>query len=262
MTYPAHLYVALHSGNPGDVDFYRQRCAGAASVLELGCGDARVLAALAEPDRELVGVDLDDGLLALARARLQALPPAQAERAELVRADMGAELELGRRFDRVIIPFGGLYCLLEPAAVDVLLANVARHLGPQGRLILDVWAADGFHAEAEPEDLDPGWLEHVGAVEVDEGEEESVRYEILERSSWDKAQQRLDVTYLHVPVGGEEAIEGELPQRYLLSEQLGEALSRAGLELESLLGDFEGAAYDEASKLMIVVARRAGEGDS
>ena len=42
--YPAHLYAAVHDGNAGDVEFYRQRCAGAESVLELGCGDARVLA--------------------------------------------------------------------------------------------------------------------------------------------------------------------------------------------------------------------------
>ena len=46
--YPARLYVAVHEGNPGDVAFYRRCCADAGSVLELGCGDARVLAELAE----------------------------------------------------------------------------------------------------------------------------------------------------------------------------------------------------------------------
>ncbi|HLT36253.1 MAG TPA: class I SAM-dependent methyltransferase, partial [Enhygromyxa sp.] len=70
--YPARLYAAVHDGNPGDVEFYRRRCAGARSIVELGCGDARVLAALAEPGRRLVGVDIDPELLELARVRLSA----------------------------------------------------------------------------------------------------------------------------------------------------------------------------------------------
>jgi hypothetical protein len=53
--YPAQLYAAVHDGNPGDVAFYRERCADARAVLELGCGDARVLAELAAPGRALVG---------------------------------------------------------------------------------------------------------------------------------------------------------------------------------------------------------------
>ena len=64
---PAELYARLHRGNPGDLDFYRRACAGASSVLELGCGHGRVLRAIATPETHLVGVDLDPELLALAR---------------------------------------------------------------------------------------------------------------------------------------------------------------------------------------------------
>ncbi|MCA9681946.1 MAG: class I SAM-dependent methyltransferase [Myxococcales bacterium] len=261
--YPARLYVAVHEGNPGDVAFYRRCCADAGSVLELGCGDARVLAELAEPGRTLLGVDIDDELLALAHERRARMAPELAAGLELRRGDMGAAvdddgegeagaIEPDRRFDRIIIPYGGLYCLLDEAAVASLLTTVVRHLAADGLLIFDVWAADGFHAEADPEDLDPSWLERVKTIEVDE-----VVYEVLERSRWDKPAQRLDVTYLHVAVGAEEAVEGELPQRYLLLDQLRELLRDAGLDIRSLHGGFEGQPYDpDESMLLVVVAGR------
>lgn len=252
--YPAKLYAAVHDGNPGDVEFYRRRCADARSVLELGCGDARVLAAVAAPGRTLVGVDIDPELLELARARLQATPGAEFE---LRCADM-RELVLEQRFDRVIIPHGGLYCLLDEASLAATLARVATLLEPDGLLILDSWAADGFALEADPDDQDPGWLEIVKAVEID-GE----RWEVLERSSWDKPAQRIDATYLHVRVGDEQAIEGLLRQRYVLAEQLRDQLARAGLELVELHGDFAGSEYDVESELMVATCRlsRARESD-
>jgi SAM-dependent methyltransferase len=251
--YPARLYAAVHDGNPGDVEFYRRRCEGARSILELGCGDARVLAALAAPGRALVGVDIDPELLELARARLRATPGASFE---LHCADM-RELELERRFDRVIIPHGGLYCLLDLPSLAATLARISALLEPDGELILDCWAADGFELEADPDDQDPNWLEVVKAVEID-GE----RWEVLERSSWDKPAQRIDATYLHVRVGDEQAVEGLLCQRYVLAEQLRSLLAAAGLELTELYGDFASSSYDLESELMVVVSRaRAHESE-
>lgn len=251
--YPARFYAAVHDGNPGDLAFYTERCASARSIIELGCGDARVLAALAaDPDpevrgRELVGVDVDPEQLELAAVR-------EIPGVELIEADMrslDAGRIGGRRFDRVLIPHGGLYCLLDEASVVAALRCAAALVREDGLVILDAWAADGFHVEADPDDQDPSWLERVKTIELD-GE----RWEVLERSSWDKAAQRLDVTYLHVRVGSEEAVEGVIRQRYLLAAQLRAALEAAGLELVELLGDFDGSAHDEDARLMIAIVRR------
>ncbi|KIG13933.1 Methyltransferase [Enhygromyxa salina] len=251
--YPARFYAAVHDGNPGDIEFYRERCAGARSILELGCGDARVLGALAERAADgcsLVGVDIDAQLLELAAARAPTLEFVCADMCTVGDAQSGAGLG-GRRFDRVIIPYGGLYCLLTEDAVAATLARVADLLTDEGLLVLDVWAADGFHADADPDDQDPSWLERVKIIELD-----GDRWEVLERSSWDKTRQRIDATYLHVRVGAEEAIEGTLCQRYLLAEQLRAALAAAGLELVELAGGFDRQPYTDESELMVVSARR------
>ena len=60
--YPAKLYSLVHRGTPGDVPFYREACADAGAILELGCGYGRILEALAMPDRLLIGLDRDPGL--------------------------------------------------------------------------------------------------------------------------------------------------------------------------------------------------------
>jgi SAM-dependent methyltransferase len=257
-TYPARFYAAVHDGNPGDVEFYQRRCASVRSIVELGCGDARVLASLAAEGRTLVGVDIDAEQLELAAARARACGATL----ELVEADM-REVDLsmmgtmahamvaGRGFDRVIIPHGGIYCLLDEAALAATLRRAAALLSDSGLLLLDAWAADDFHDQAEPEDQDPSWLERVKTIELD-GE----HYEVLERSSWDKPRQRLDVTYIHVRVGSEDVIEGLLQQRYVLSEQLCAALEQAGLDLVELAGDFDGGPHDTDSAVMVVTARR------
>ena len=62
--YDPELYHLLHRGNPGDLRWYRQRCAGAQRILELGCGDGRLLVPLAQDGAQVVGVDASEAMLA------------------------------------------------------------------------------------------------------------------------------------------------------------------------------------------------------
>lgn len=138
----AELYVALHRGTAGDIERYREVCSGAASVLELGCGDARVLSQLVDvvrPKRkrlraQLVGLDNHPGMLELARRRCADLD------VELGLGDM-SEFDLGRTFERILIPYSGFWCL-DAEGKRACLAAVLRHLTPRGSLIFDVYAAD------------------------------------------------------------------------------------------------------------------------
>ena len=66
---------------------------------------------------------------------------------------------LAGRFDRVLIAYNSLYCLESEADQVSCLANAARHLTPEGRIVLDAYAIDAFHFEAD---------------ETDEGEDDAV----------------------------------------------------------------------------------------
>jgi SAM-dependent methyltransferase len=246
---PAELYAKLHTGNPGDLDFYREQCLGAQSILELGCGYGRVIEALAEEGRQLVGLDLNRGLLALAARRLRPYPSA---RVVLVQGDM-RRFAFERKFDRILIPYSALYCLLSGDEVRACFRRVAEHLSPGGRLIFDAYSADVFHREL-PSDGASADGDEPESDEVTNIVHEGIAYQVVEQADWVRVLQRLDVVYAYEPRQGGHSIAAHIAHRYLLSDQVAPLLEAAGLQLETMAGDYAGSALDDDSDLMIVTA--------
>lgn len=239
LDYDPKLYAALHQGTEGDLAFYVRACEGARSVLELGCGYGRVAAHLAARGHAVTGIDNDEGLIAMSPAGF-----------EVVREDMRS-FSLATRFDRVIIPHSGIYCLLSEADARDCLARAYEHLAPEGRLVLDAYAADAFHDHARPEDQDDDHLDPVGVVTVDER-----NHDVFESSVWDRTTQRLTASYLYIEQESGEAVTGVIEQRYLLREQIEALLAEAGFVEVSVAGDFEEGPYDDDSDLLVVTAQR------
>lgn len=245
MAFDVRLYRLLHRGTPGDVDFYRARCAGRASVLELGCGDGRVAIPIARDGARVVGLERHPGMLAAARAARDALPPAVAARLDLRAGDM-ADFALGARFERVIVPYTALYCL-DPARRHRCLLRIAEHLSPGGRLIFDVWPGDELAERGPFADEAPEWIDGV--------RDGDVAIEVFERDVHRPG--RIDVTYIH-----QIARPGEMPTRerytlthhYLTTAELPRVLAAAGLRVLELLGDFDGRPLDDEAERLIVVA--------
>lgn len=240
----AQLYALVHDGSPGDLAFYLRFCGEGETVLELGVGTGRVARALADEGFVVTGVECDPGMLAEARAHPH---PA----VTLVEGDM-RDLDLGATFDRVILPFTGLYCLPDEDALDRCLAGVRRHLAPDGLFAFDVYAADGFHEEARPEDYPDDEMDHVTDVEHD-GE----RLSVFESSSWDREAQTMLARYTYRRADGTTRASIVIHHRYVLHKQLMDALERAGLSSLGIFGSFDGEPYSRDSASMIVMAERA-----
>ena len=235
--YPADLYDAVHQGTPGDLAFYRRECEGASSVLELGCGTGRVLEALAEPGRRLVGLDPSSDALEIARARVPG--------AALVQSRM-QELELGERFDRVLAPFSALYCLESVAEFEATLRAALLHVAPGGQFIADVWNADEFHEESDPDAED----EAEPLVQI---EARDTTFFVYESSSWDREAQRLVATYDYRDAQGG-SITANIEHRYFLGAELEHALAQSGARSWRLEADFSGAAWRPSSELTVLRA--------
>lgn len=107
---------------------------GPRTVLDAGCGMGRVGIELARRGCEVVGVDLDDDLLAFARRRG---PDLAWHCADL------STLDLDRRFD-VIVLAGNVVNFCRPEVRADIVARLAAHLEPGGRLIA------GFGVEPDP----------------------------------------------------------------------------------------------------------------
>jgi SAM-dependent methyltransferase len=103
------------------------------SVLDAGCGTGRVAIELARRGIDVVGVDLDEGLLARARAKAPELA--------WVHADLRT-LQLGRRFDAIVMA-GNVMIFLEPGSEAAVVRNLAGHLAPRGHLVAGFQLLDG-----------------------------------------------------------------------------------------------------------------------
>jgi SAM-dependent methyltransferase len=120
-------------------------------VLDVGCGTGDPATAIAQwvgPGGEVVGVDVSDGMLAVARrrARLLRLPRLRFRRGDMDRLRMP-----GPPFDRAVSRFGLMF------AKDPLetLRAIGRHLAPGGRLVAAVWSQNSPGAALREEAIRP-----------------------------------------------------------------------------------------------------------
>jgi SAM-dependent methyltransferase len=248
--YEPELYQLVHRGSPGDLAFYAEACRGAGEVLELGCGYGRLLSTIAPLVASYWGLDRDAGLLRLARRRRARLRASVASRISLLRGDMRA-FRFETRFDRILIPHSGLFCLGSDAEVLACLRCVRRHLSGAGELVIDSYSADAFHRDSRPSDLPDDHQEWVKRVTL-----ANVQYDVYESSSWNRAAQRMTVTYHHVPRAGGRVREAVIEHRYLLRAQLYALLRRAGLAPLHSRGGFAGERFGRDSETLVVRARR------
>jgi SAM-dependent methyltransferase len=246
----AELYALTHRGQPGDAEFYARHCAGASRVLELGTGHGRLLPALAAAAAQVVGLDREPEFLRSARRRVRRLPAAERAAVQLVQGDL-RDFELGRRFDRILVPYNALYCLLGSRALASCLRCVRAHLAPGGQLLFDVWAADAFAQHVRAGDRrdhrdDPGAIVSF--------RHRRQTWDVYERSSLRSARQRLDVVYTYVSRERGQRVQIEIHQRYSTSSELARELGRAGLELRARWAGFAGERFTARAELLVVRA--------
>ncbi len=94
-------------------------------VMDAGCGTGRVAVELAGRGIDVVGVDLDEGMLDTAIAKAPEL--------DWCRADL-VDVDVGRSFD-VIVMAGNVVIFLAAGTEAAVLANLARHLRLDGLLV-------------------------------------------------------------------------------------------------------------------------------
>jgi SAM-dependent methyltransferase len=102
-----------------------------ATVLDAGCGTGRVAIELVRRGITAVGVDLDAAMLATARRKG---PHVEWHHLDLASLDLRDDRGARRRFD-VVVAAGNVIIFLRPGSEPEVVARLADHLAPGGRLI-------------------------------------------------------------------------------------------------------------------------------
>ncbi len=113
-----------------DIPFLLDQAKGASSVLELMSGTGRISLPLVEAGADLTCVDKSPEMLAILEQKL-----VQRGVSATIHAVDVCQLDLGKQFDCILLPFQSFSELLDVAAQRQALARIHQHLSSRGRFI-------------------------------------------------------------------------------------------------------------------------------
>jgi SAM-dependent methyltransferase len=190
-----YVEEALHSGGP---------------VLELGVGTGRIAVPIASAGVPVVGVDLSEGMLDVAR-----------ERAELAGVDLDLrqgdmrDPPVDGTFPLVVIPFRSLLHMETDRDRRAVLRVVAKLLEPNGRFVFDVFAPGADDIA----DTHGRWIEREPGI--------------WERADWDE-QTRTLILRVRGPEG-----DAEMSLAWLSVAEWKELLRDEGFVVDAVYGWFD-----------------------
>ena len=228
-----------------DVPFWRRLAlALGGPVLELGCGTGRVTFPLAREGVAMVGIDRSAEMLDRAVVRRRRLRKQQS--IHLVRGDIRHLPFPERSFPLVIAPYGILQSLLRDEDLRATLDAVKRVLEPGAMFGLELVA-----------DL-PAWREYSNRVTLRGRRRNGARVSLTESVRQDRRRKLTLFDQEYVERLGRAVTRKQftLTFRTLTVYEMASRLEEAGLEVEALLGDYQGTPWDIRAEAWIILARR------
>jgi SAM-dependent methyltransferase len=224
-----------------DVAFYADLCEHERGrVLELGCGNGRILLELVRRGIDAVGVDTSSKMLQQLRLKADAngLHPS------VCRMD-ARELAFAREFDVVLCPYSLVTYMSQPGELERALAGVRDVLRTDGLIVLDAFVprgsvvADGYQ------------LDYRRPL----GEKVLARYKRVQpiSSRLNRIERRYEVLTEEGAIV--ESVETCEHIRTFAPEELTDALSDAGFAKEESWWDYGQASADSQPQFFTVSAR-------
>ena len=254
----ARLYDVDLFDDPGDIDLYVALAARTGGpILELAAGSGRIAVPLVQAGYEVTAVDIDPAMLARLRDRLAATATGQpdvAGRLHPVQADLiGLKLAGDPQFGLAILGLNSILLLDSREKQRAAIETMARHLGPGGVAVVDVWlpAADELarydgRLSLEYVRIDPET--HLVVTKTASAEHEPTRGIVDLTAIYDEGEQ-----------GGPIRRWVRHDRLRLLSpDELSDMAEDAGLIVEVLAGSYDLEPLVNHDERVILIARRRG----
>jgi SAM-dependent methyltransferase len=242
----AHLYDS-YCRFTDDLPFFLQECKNTDGlVLELMCGTGRVSIPLLEAGVSLTCVDTSPAMLAILRQKLTA----KGLNASVMQADITC-LNLGARFDLVLLPFQGFHELHTKIEQQKALKEIARSLVPNGRFICTL-----HNPKIRLESITQG-LKHYGTFPRVDGDgfvSLSVDLKYEPEAGIVKGWQII----CELDSAQRKVVEHRLPVQFSLIEfdVFEELLKSADFSIEEVFGNYDFSSFSPKTSPYIVVCSR------
>jgi len=213
-------------------------------VLEIGCGSGRIMIPLAAAGISVTGLDIDAGMLEIARGKAAA----ENLSLELVRADC-RNFSLKKKFPLVIMPFNAFnFICFSVEDIRSFFETVKDHLTDDGRLILDLINPPFNILATYPNGRAPIPIYHDpdggGLIEVVEND---IRYEAdtqIWRSVW------------HYSIERREIKTEKFFIRLFFPQEINALLDFNGFSIEEKLSDYSGEKFKPDSYKQIIICKK------
>jgi SAM-dependent methyltransferase len=251
----ARLYDLDLEAAPGDLDLYlalARRTGG--PIVELCAGTGRLAVPLAAAGYEVTAVEIDPSMTARARDRAAAQDRAAAERLRLVEGDLfTVAVPGGGEFRLAILALNSLLLLGGPRRQRRAIAVLAGLVAPGGLVAIDVWLPLVEDLERFDGRIGLEWLRRDPATG---------REVVKLAAAWHETATR-SVTLTTI---FDEARPGESPVRWTRqdalhlvgADELRLHVEDAGLEVETMAGDYDLSPLQAGDGRVVIVARRPG----
>jgi ubiquinone/menaquinone biosynthesis C-methylase UbiE len=247
-----HAYDAMFHGGD-DLPFWLELARRHGDpVLELACGTGRVSLPLARAGFRVTGLDAAPSMMEVARAR------AAGNKLDIafIEGDM-RDFDLGERFPLILCPANAFLHLLTRADIEDCLANVRRHLTPEGRFALDIFIP-------KPELLVEAPGKHLAFGEYDDPQgrgyvtvTHSYRYEAHTQIKRITTYHTLQTAeHAHEPARTE-THTGTLDMRMLFPQELDVLLEYNGFTITGKFEDYAGTPIGPKSDKQLTVCKLA-----
>lgn len=240
----AVVYDLIHERlSPADIPFYLQQIGGCnGTVLELGCGTARVTIPLAEHGYAVTGLEIDECML----KRGQEKASAKGVSIEWVHGD-ARNFDLGKKFDLILFPCNAIAHLLDNESVESCFSCVKRHLADDGKFILQM-----FNPSLSILTRDPNQRYPVAEYDDPSGKGHVV---VTENNVYDRARQVNEIKwYFKFEKTGQEVVK-IVPMRIFYPLELDSLLRHSGFEIICKYGGFDSSPFSSESPNQIPICK-------
>ncbi len=249
----ARLYDVDLVEDPGDVDLYLALAGRTGGpILELAAGTGRVAIPLAAAGHDVTAVDNDPAMLARAGRRAELSGPGIVTQVDRVEADLTVvALPRAGTYRLAFIALNSLFLLTTREAQRAAFRTMASHLAPGGLAVADVWLPDADDLAR----FDGRLILEYDRVDPETGR----RVTKSAAAQHDASSGNVQLTSIY-----EEGDDGQPPIRWIRrdtlrlvsADELHDFATGAGLDVETLAGDYDLGPLGGGSDRAILVARR------